>query len=592
MQNFSIGKQIELELDDFKNKKVKLASYSENESVRVLSRKQEAGYYFNQGEMVSLIDLYYNSQFSDGPKDTLGQKKIFLNVGKFRTDVSAKQIDIDTNNFKFTPDDYSDPWTSIFLEKDFKEWTKETDWGDMINQCVENFPKYGSVVLKKVGREIKWVPLQNLRNEQTAESLQTASYAIEEHPDMFLYEMKAMKGWNTSGFNLKFGQTSCVFERYGHVPLNWLKANDGLQREIAKSDEGESVDAMVITAKDPETKQWHLFYVGQIKERPYREAHWNKQHGRWLGCGVMEDLLENQKAKNIIINLIRRGLSWATKKIFSAIKTDGPAKNLVRDVADGAVIEVGPNGEFKEITMSPKSNADFTNFLNEFEKNSDQKAFTYDVATGESMPSGTPFRLGVVLSNAVNSFFSLKREKLGKFLRKVIIDFMIPQFLREMSDEKKVVSMFSGQAGFEVLKEAAIKMVQSEAARISLLSGKSVDATSLAQATDPFLLAKTILFSYSKEDYLNASYKFDLTVTGEEIDIADKIETLKTIYQLIAPTGDPRAEAILDKIAGLSGEEMSQFGPAPDKRALAPGTPPTGTPALPSSQGNPNAVPA
>lgn len=567
MINFSIGTQIEKELEDFRNKKVRLASMKQEDSgVRYGKPKSEKGYYFNQADTLSLIDLYFNSKFESGFYDEQGKRKIFLNVGKFRSEVSAKQIDIDTKNFKFYPDDYADPWTAIFLDKDFREWAKDSELPELTNECVDNFPKYGTVVLKKVNKKIKWTPLQNLRNEQTAKSLQTASYVIEEHPDMQIYEIQEMAEWNSEGFELKLGETTNVYERYGRVPLKWLKEHDSSNRTVDKGDENKYVDAMVIAAKgnNNKTKEWNIFYAGEITERPYREVHWNKQHGRWLGLGVMEDLIENQQAKNIVVNLIRKGLQWQTKRAFQAVKVDDTSKNMARDVPDGAILEVGPQGELKEIPFYAKSNADFSSFLNEFEHNADQKAFTYEVATGEALPSGTPFRLGAILSSATNSFFNLKREKLGIFLKKVIMDFMVPQFLKDMGDEEKVISMFTGEPGFEVLKQAAMQMVRTEATRISLLSGQAVDTSSLESIVSPFMEAKTLFFPVSKDAYKNAKYKFDFTVVGEEIDIENKIETLKSLFTLLAQKGDSRAEEVLERLALLGGTTMSAFGPKPE----------------------------
>ncbi len=562
---FSINSQITKDLNDFYSSKVNLLSKRLDDTNRYI-RKDRGGYYYNQAETINLIDLYFNSKFENGVRDKLGQRKIFLNVGKFRTEVSAKQIDIDVKDGRFIPEDYADPWVSIFLNKEFTQWAKESDFGDLLNTCVDNFPKYGTVVLKKVGREIKWVPLQNLRNQQTAENLGVASYVIEEHPDMYLWELEDMKGWNLDGLKLKYNECITVYERYGYVPLKWLKSIN--KETILDSDGDEYVDALVIVAKskvDEGEREPHVFYAEQITERPYREAHWNKQHGRWLGIGVMEDLLENQQAKNIIINLQRRALHWSSKRIWQSVNSDITAKNLVKDVEDGSILEVGQGGAITQVDMTNKASGEFQNFINEWEKNADQKSFTYEVATGEALPSGTPFRLGVVLSNSVNSFFNLKREKLGLFLSKVVNDFLVPQFMREIGNKDRILAMFSDEAGFEVIKEADKAFVRSEAARISLLSGKPVDANTLIDAVAPYETATTLFHSLDPKYYDDYKFKYLFTFTGEEVDIPAKIETLKTIYQIFAQQGDPRAEKVLERITALSGENMSMFGAAQQK---------------------------
>lgn len=570
MLNFSIGVQVNKEIEDFQSGKVRLASLvNDDDTVRYL-KGSPSGHYFNQADMISLIDLYDNSVFENGERDKLNQRKIFLNVGRFRREVASKQIDIDSRNFRFLPDDYADPWTAIFLQKEFKEYVKEpdSDLPEIINECVENFPKYGTVVLKQVGNDIKFVPLQNLRNEQTAKSLQTASYVIEEHPDMHLHEIKEMesRGWNSEGLDLKYGQTICVYERYGYVPLHWLKTVNGEKPNAGE--ESVFVPSKVICArqkgyeKSKNVKEgWHIFFAGKQIKRPYREAHWSRQHGRWLGVGVWEDLIPNQKAKNIIVNLVRRSLHWSAKRVFQSGSSEMAAKNLVKDVADGTILEVAANGAISEVPLSAKTNADFTTFLDEFERNADQKAFTYEITTGESLPSGTPFRLGVVLSKAAGTYFDGKREKLGLFFKEAITDFKIPKFLTAMSNEERVIGMFSDEPGFEVLKEAAMNYVRNEATRISLLSGQVVDGELLASAIEPFQAVKSLFFKLTPQQYKNAKYKFDFTVTGEELDLEAKLETLGNLYQLLVQKGDPRAEKVLERISALSGESLASFGP-------------------------------
>jgi len=566
MINFSIGIQLKKEIEEFNNKKIKLATPNfDSDSVRYLKNDNKT-YFYNQRQTINIVDLYYNSKFENGAYDKQKQRKIFLNVGKFRCEVASKQIDLDVKDFNFKPTDYADPWESIFLQRDFHEWTKETYFGELINKCVEAFPKYGTVVLKNCDGDLHFVHLQNLINDQSAESLQKASYVIEVHPDMHIWEMQEMKDWNCEGLDLNFSETGTVYERYGRVPLSFIKKVNN--EEVQDGDHKKYVDALVISmfTKTKDGKDnIHVFFAEQITSRPYLEAHWNKQYGRWLGLGTMEDLIENQQAKNIIVNLIKRSLQWSAKRLFQGTDTSTTGKNLVRDAADGDIVEVGPNGDIRELNLSAKTNADFSAFLNEFERNSDQKAFTYEVATGEGLPSGTPFRLGVVLSNAVNSFYNLKREKLGIFLKKAICEFLVPQFLMDMTNEEKVLNLFSGENGYEVVKSAAMDYFKLEAARVSLLSGRAVDISSIMQIISPYEMVQALFIKRSTSYYKEtAKWKFDFDPTGEDTDYTNKVETLKTLYQLLIQKNDPRAENVLAKLANLTGEPLSQFGQLPE----------------------------
>lgn len=552
-----------------------------DEGVR-FGRAKQAGYFFNQRETIIIIDLYYNSKFQNGIKDKLGQRKIFMNVGKFRCDVCSKQIDLEPKDFRFVPDDYADPYTAFFMEKDFHEWAKEASeddlddgsFGDLINKCVDAFPRYGSVVLKKVKNRLKFVPLQNLYNEQSAKSLQIASYVIEEHSDMYGYEIQEMKksGWNVAGFNSKFNQQTTVYERHGRVPLDWLKRTqkaNGEDVQMLPDDSNESVEALVICALsgDKDNGKAHVFYAAPETTRPYREKHFSRQNGRWLGIGLMEDLFENQEAKNIIINLERRSLHWSSKRIMQSTNTDVIGKNLVRDVSDGEIIEVGAAGAIQPIDLSNKAVNEFQQFLNEWETNANQKAFTYEASLLNSSGGNSKgaFRLAAFLSQSAQAYFARKRRMLQIFLRGSLEEFIVPQFIKDMGDEKRVISMFEGDRGFSVLKNAAMQYAKDQTEKQMILNAQRVDAQALETAAKPFSTARTLFFEIPKDAYKNAKAKFDIVV-GEDDDIVDlkgQIANLTTLYQALAAQQDPRAEKVLERISELTGVDIDAFGAAP-----------------------------
>lgn len=593
-KDYSISSTVQEELKDFEQSWVQLVKRPEdNNGVRYAMSKNTSGNYFNQQDTLNTIDLFYNSTFENGAFDDQGERKIFMNIMKFRTDVAAKQIDIDVKHFKFTPDDYASPYTAMFMSKDFKEWAKESYFGEILNQCVEAFPKYGTVVLKKVGKRVEFVPLQNLKNEQTAESLDSAKYVIEQHTDMYPWEIKQMKDWNTDGLEME-DDCMTVYERYGYVPRYWLKKQNV---SVSAGPDEEYVKAMVIVSfetegKNDEVKNEHIFYAQEIKELPYQEVHWSRVHGRWLGQGVGEDLISNQRAKNIVVNLKRRSLSWSAKKLFQTKSTLESAKNLVRDVEDGDIIDVGLNGDLVQINTQNQHAGDYESFSQEWDRNADQKAFTYEVATGESMGSGTPYRLGVLLNDAVNSFFSLKREKLGLFLTRVMDKYLIPEFIRDMSNKERVIAYFSDEPGYEALKAAAMDWVKGETTRVSLLTGQPIDNTMIDQALQPFDAVKQLLINIPQTLYKDAKFKFDLDITGEAVDNPTELQTLTTIYQLMMQKGDPRAETVLDLITKKAG---IMVGSAPKMKpgTIAPqmpsvnqqGTPGTGGPVAPKPTG-------
>jgi len=557
--DFNIYAQIHKELDDFFTEKIKIAgTKQEGESVRYLS-KQSKNYEFSQWETINLIDLYYNSKFESGALDSENQRKIFLNICRFRADVASKQIDLDVKNFNYVPTDggsKSAIFGCDFMSREFRDWAKENYFGEYLNTNVEKFPRYGWVVSRKIKGGVEDVPLQILRNQQDAECLNKASFVILEHAKMTRSEMEDMPAWKTDELKIKGNETADVFERYGKVPRALLNEFKGMP--VSNDDWDDWVEAVAICTAEKNTEgkyNGNILYLEESDRDEFEEERWARQHGRLMGIGEIENQIENQVGANIAFNLFRRQLLWSSKKIFQSMD-DGIAKNLVRDVKDGTVLQVGVNGQITQVDMGNRALADFNAFNAILEKNSDQKSFTYEVATGESLPSGTPFRLGVVLSNAVNSHFDLKREKLGLFMKRVVEKFVEPEFKKAVNREH-ILSLFSDEEGFEALKQIVRIDNENRIIKDELLAGRMPNIDKIKQDVERELNSSRFISAHLNEEFYDSfESRLTLTITGEEIDLPKKIETLTNLYTQLAQRQDPRADKILKRILAYAGENF------------------------------------
>jgi len=558
--SFNIFSQLDVELTSFFQDRITIAKTSDNKNAKYLGR-DDTSYTYSQWETLNTIEMYYSSQFLSGKKDSEGLDKVFLNICKFRSDVASKQVDIDTKNFVFVPEDGHSVWGAYFLGKRFKQWTKENGFGQLINDISQDYPKYGCAVLKKVGTELERVPMLTLRNQQDAKSLKTASYVIEEHKDMSVAEMQDMENWDIDQLDLQFGEKTTVYERYGHVPLSFLKAWKG--EEVEEGDKNRVVDTMAMLVKAPPVEGQKEFggsilFMEEIKERPYEEVAWTKQDGRWLGVGEIENQFENQVFRNMIENMRRRGLLWSSKKIFQSADTE-LAKNLIRDVRDGEVVKIMPNGQISQVNMSTQSLGEFTAAINSWDQNSNQKSFTFEVATGEALPSGTPFRLGVLLTNAVNSHFGLKRENLGLFFKRVVNNLLLPVFKKQNRAEH-TLALFASEEGVELLKKTLIKIHANDEIKKVLLNGKIPLAEEIRAKIEQGINEKKEIFTkIPRAFYDSVKASTDLIITGESMDIPKKIETLTNLFNILSSKQDPRADIVLERIIALTGENAEAF---------------------------------
>lgn len=574
-KNFDIFGQIAKELESFRRDKIRIAGPENNEDARYL-KKETKGYFFNQWETINLIDMYYNSKFDTGVLDSEGQRKLFLNICAFRADVASKMIDIDTKDFVFIPDEESSKWISYFITKDFKDWARQNYFGELINDFVELYPKYGTVVSKKVGDEIESVPLQDIVIQQDAKSIKEATHFIHVHPKMTIDEMEEYPDWDTTGIEMAYGESKTVYERYGTVPAAWYTKQTG------KTTSKTLINVVVICTLQERKTRSSKEYTGAIlfveeckkEDRPFREAHWKRQKGRWLGIGEVENLFENQVSRNMIANLRRRALLWSSKKVFQSAD-DTVAKNLIRDVKDGDVLNIGANGNITQVDMASKEVGEFSSAEEVWEDNSNQKSFTYDSATGDNPPSGQAFRLQVMLSNAVASHFDKKKQKLGIFFKKMIVEDVYDIFKKENS-KAHTIAVFGTEEGMNNLRKVASVIEFNNRVMEWAMSDSLVipNFDQIKQVIEQSYQEKPHLFiPLDDKIYDQAKHHIELSITGEEIAVKEEMETLTTIYQSMVQQGDPRAEQVLSRIMALTGKNLEAILGAKPAPAPVPNSP-------------------
>jgi hypothetical protein len=563
MLNYNIFSQTLKEIEDFNNP-IKIADTKGSpDSVKFLSTGNK-GYLFSQKDTLNLIDLYDNSKFETSPKDSEGQEKIFLNIGNFRRKVAAKQIRLGVKDYLFIPDDYASIWKAWFMARQFKVWSRENNQGELINELEENFPKYGTIVTKKVGKKVERVNLKSLINTQDAKSLKEAAtsggYVIETH-EFSKYELKKFKDWKTEGLSFEPGKKKTVYERYALTPRWVVDEFEGKTTE----DEDEVLAMAVLTCEYGKKKEGigHLLYVQEISEDdfPYEEEHWDRQDGRWLGIGEVENQFENQFARNLSFNLRRRSLLWAAKKIFQS-PDESIQRNLVKDVRDGQIMHIMPNGNVTPIDTSSRHLADFNTFDQAIEENANQKSFTFEVASGEALPSGTPFRLGVLLSNAVNSHFEAMREKLGLFLIRSYYNQIVPIFKKETKDH--VINVASSEEGIGHLKEALLRHFVWDKFKDMLLSGNIPNLQVIESEARKHLESQRYHFiEIPKGFYDDCKFHMELEITGQAIDTKQELETLTNVFTVIsqnpAALQNPQLMRLLEIIVSKTGKTLKDF---------------------------------
>lgn len=580
---FNIFDRLHSDIQDYDRNFLMLARTSN-------TNNKTGGYRYSQRDTVNLIELYCSSKFETGAIDSEGQRKFFLNIVRFRQEVAEKQTDIDVKDFLFVPEDGTPEINATITAKAFRKWSREKRFGKVLNELNHDYSKYGTCVAKIIGDCIERVPLLTFRVQQDAHSIECARYAIIEHENMSAEAMAEYEDWDVEKLGLKFGETTNVFEWYGYVPVDWFNEQNGTQRSSKTgSIYVQAILAPDKSAKNSSNKGGTILFLEET-ECLFREAHYSRIDGRWLGVGEVEKNFENQIFRNVVSNMRRRGLIWASKKLFQSSDPD-IGQNLIRDVKDGDVLKVAPNGEIKQINMATQTVGEFDDAAKEIDQNADQTSFTFEVATGEGLPSGTPFRLGVILSKAVDSYYALKRENFGLFLEDMFYDLIIPVFKKE-SRKEHLLFFKNDENGIQAIRSRIIDFYVYRNAMDEILKGKHINLDQIrSQVQEKINRNDGEWLKIPEGFYDMVKATVILVTTGENMDVGKRIESLTNFYQALVKSGDPRAEKVLSKIATLAGEDPSDFlaskADIPAPASQIPAIPSVGGQGIP---GGPNAA--
>lgn len=554
---YDLVKQVRGEIRDFLDEEISITSIPAENG-------KTYDYKFSQRANVALIDLYWNSQFKSGKYDSNGHEKLFLNVGKFRTEVAEMQIDIDISNFLFIPttEDYWSPW---FLSRDFMDYNREKDYGETINDWGADLPRYGTAVSKRVGEEIKRIALKRLMNTQDADSLKEAAtsggYVIEQM-ELTKHQLEQYPDWNIDNLpkEMEQNKTFHVYERYGLITEADVKISQG--KTPAENDWKEHKLGVAVVATDvsKKHKKGGLLFAEFIAEEdfPYDEVHWARQDGRWQGIGVMEEQFQNQLAKNLTTYYRMKNMMWAGKKMFAKNTPEGP-DNLAREVEDGGVVNLGVGGQMTLINTQTQHLNDIQAFDGVVDTQADKTSFTYEAATGDSPKAGTPYSLQVQIDNTLQKHFGKKKERYGAFLRRVFFDKQVPIFQKERGKKDRTMSFAMDDAENSALREAMIELKTAERYLTQDIDRRKSMEEVRAKVTEELIKSPYMVINLPKSMYKNAKFSTDLILTGERRNILAEMETLKTLLQDARQMGDQEAsDKYLRELTSLTGRMPSQ----------------------------------
>ena len=552
------------------------------------------GYKFDMSDIINKIELYRASKFKSGDKDSQGNKKYFFNIINPQCGHATKNIDLDRKDIRVRAVEGKDRVKAMIYSAELKYWMRRENTGILLNKISENLPIYGSVVLKKVGDKIKYIPLKYLKfdpaisNKEDSFDIQS-SYIIEEH-HFQPAELLQMKEWNKDGINntienFRKGEEKdiTVYEYYSEFP----------NKELGIKGKGYSLGVCMVamTKSEVESKYDYqeVLFKKKLDKFPYKKVDYLSIEGRGLGLGIVEMLLDSQQRWNEMANQKASSMKISSKHLFQTRDTTVES-NIMTDLLNGDILKV--NSEITPIANEERNLAAYrqeeANLLHTIRSLTN----AFEVITGETLPSRTPFRLGAMMQQNAGKLFDFIRENLGMFLEETFKEWILPQFESKIVKEH-VFELFDHDTIQLIVEKDVNRRLNEAIKKYVLFEGNYPQKDEVAMLKEQ-LMSQTEETQFVKiiDGYLNFEKTIDIDITGEKTNIAAEIETISNLLQLLAQNPqiqqNPDLMKLLRALADRSGVSPNLLpseqgdGMQPPLGELAS---PAGTPGVPGMPG-------
>lgn len=550
------------------------------------------GLTFSQYRTIKKIHKYYNSHYDLGDYEVVNgvqRKKVFFNINKWRCDVSTKMLDIDVKDFLLISENPATELNVYLLEKEMKYWLKKHKLGKVLNEVVRKLPVYGSCVLKKTKSGAEVVDLRHFYIDQAAESLKTSRYIIQKHL-MTPAQLRKMKGvWNNvdqvienctnyvatgydadQAFVAQVGSPYAeIFERYAEVPASYL-TNDGYLGKdndeyvmarfiVAGVDQVERNDKGEITGENG-----IVLFSEKVSELPFKEVHYNKTEGRWLGIGVVEDCFEDQRRVNEIRDQEAKAMELSSM-ILLQTKDDLIQKNALADLENGDIVRV--RSELTQVNMTAQT-GEFNSAANAYEQHADRMTFSYDVIRGETPAASATATSVINQAQQASSVFDYKRENIGLFIQEFITDLVFPELAKKLNTPH----VFRFAASVDEMNRMRDKAIDGYI-RQQILAGKmevptagEIDLIRDAMRRQYMKAGNQMWIDVEKDFFQNLDYEVSLEITGESKNVQTQLTNLGIVLGELGKNPQLLQNPVLKKVFF---KQMSLMGMSPSELDVA-----------------------
>lgn len=521
----------------------------EKERFRTKSVRIANGFLFNQYQTLQRIELYYNSKFETGEYDDDGFKKYFYNINRQPCDIATKEIDLDTKDLLLRSEN-GDYLLAEIMGRELKQWMKDQGFAKDLNEYADDAPRYGTVVVKKVPKSKRFYNIdlvngfiitnQNAKNLNHTNIIEPHLYSFDE-----LRQTAEESGWDKDkveeliSLYSQLGKSDVeVDERYGWVRESELKEGGSPFKMVyTLAIVGGCEETERAADQDEVIERGIVIYHDTVKKHPYKEWHFAKIKKRWLGLGYVETLMDPQMARNESKYYKRRGMLWTSLHIWQT-DDENINKNLLLDTKDGDIIKrTKGTDELRPVAMEERNLADYQTEDADWDQNAKNLTFSQDVIAGEKMPSNTPATTTVVTDGNIKRFFDRKREDFALFVKDMLVEDIIPEFIKS-NDTEHIFSLMGTYRDRDYFEQIILDRVLVNAFDKYVETNKRVptaQAWQMLVETEARRISNrpTLDIKLMEGEYRKAKFKLDVVITKENEDTDSVIAGSQLILGLL-----------------------------------------------------------
>jgi hypothetical protein len=497
------------------------------------------GLSFNYRETINRIYFYKNDKFVE----CSDENAIFWNVVKPYIMHFAKNIDLDTKDFRAVGRGQTNYAQSWILDIRFKKWADENNLSIKIDDLTQLVSEFGSFVWKLCknddgNNDIEPCDLRNLYFDPSVSSIRKTAI-VEKH---YLTDDEIR-------------EKADVWDNTEEIIT---KANEDEDNKEFERKEIWEFTGWIGTGK--ERKYKHIFGAGygdaeviafeeelEPEDNKYFDFHLDKFSGTWLRKGAYQTNFILQERANTLIN--QEADATAIASLLLLRSEDPNTKgNVLQGAISGQIIN---SRDLQQIAVDNRAAGTLMNGIALIEAQVRKNLLLPDVATGDELPSGTTFRGQAMMSNAYKSAFKQMRNRIAEPLKDIIGEHILPDLVKDWNREE-LIELAGSEADIEMYDEAVKTLRKLQLVEQKNMVGEPIMPGELEQldADTEQQLGRTGRKIEIGKKFFNFEYGFSIDPVGESFDKAQQNEAIVNAIQMEAMnpaiSDSPRFKQLLE----------------------------------------------